>query len=225
MKIKLKVLSGSSAGTEIPVKTVPFKIGRGEDCHLRPKSDAISRLHCALFVKDERLIIQDQKSRSGTLVNGEAIAKPREIKMGDTVAVGPLEFEILIDYGLGGEKKPKVQSVDDVAQRTSSGASKIADDDVNQWLLDEEEMEEAERQGGDSSRNFSYSEEDLAAQDAAAEARRLAEEEAEAKKNKKKKKKKEYGKLPVEEEEALPDSGSAADRSLRDFLKKGGMEE
>ncbi|MFM8570079.1 MAG: FHA domain-containing protein, partial [Pirellula sp.] len=47
MKISLKVLSGNHEGKLIPIKEEKFFIGRGDDCHLRPKSESVSRRHCA----------------------------------------------------------------------------------------------------------------------------------------------------------------------------------
>jgi pSer/pThr/pTyr-binding forkhead associated (FHA) protein len=140
MEVQLKVLVGSSAGQKIKVPGPKFYIGRSEDCQLRPRSDLISRHHCALIVEGEYVAIRDFGSKNGTFVNGERVSSERELKAGDHLKVGPLEFEVLIDIGvLSGPKKPKVTSVKEAASRTAdSGIIKSKDGpdemDLSQWL-------------------------------------------------------------------------------------------
>ena len=56
MKVKLKVLKGSGAGKEIRIPTPKCLIGRSDECHMRPKSEAVSRRHCVLYVKDGKVV-------------------------------------------------------------------------------------------------------------------------------------------------------------------------
>jgi predicted component of type VI protein secretion system len=140
MEVQLKVLVGSSAGQTIKIAGPKFYIGRSEDCQLRPRSDLISRHHCALIVEGEYVAIRDFGSKNGTYVNGQRVSSEQELKPGDHLKVGPLEFEVLIDYGsLGGPKKPKVTSVKEAAARTAdSGIINTKDNpqdiDLSQWL-------------------------------------------------------------------------------------------
>ena len=105
MQVKLKVLLGSSAGKEIPVPVSRFLIGRGDDCHMRPKSDAISRNHCAILISGDSVILRDLNSRNGTFVNDERIQGDRELKAGDKIRIGKLEFEAVIKQAKPDEKK------------------------------------------------------------------------------------------------------------------------
>ena len=73
MQVKLKVLVGKNEGKEIAVPVKRFLIGRADDCHMRPKSDAISRNHCVILTKEDRVVLRDLNSRNGTFVNGERI--------------------------------------------------------------------------------------------------------------------------------------------------------
>ena len=140
MEVQLKVLVGSSAGQSIKIAGPKFYIGRSEDCQLRPRSDLISRHHCALIVEGEYVAIRDFGSKNGTYVNGQRVSSEQELKPGDHLKVGPLEFEVLIDYGsLGGPKKPKVTSVKEAAARAAdSGVIKTKENpqdiDLSQWL-------------------------------------------------------------------------------------------
>ncbi|MCA9197854.1 MAG: FHA domain-containing protein [Planctomycetales bacterium] len=96
MQLKLKVLRGASAGREIAVKGPQFFIGRSEECHLRANSDAISRKHCGILIKDSEALVRDLGSRNGTYVNGNKLEKPHVLAMGDHLRVGPLEFLVTI---------------------------------------------------------------------------------------------------------------------------------
>ena len=137
MKAKLCVLKGPSAGKEITIPVSKFFIGRGEDCHLRPKSDAISRHHCAIIITDSQIAIRDFGSKNGTFVNDQRVENIAILKNGDKVVVGPLSFKLVLDHSLGGTKQPKVQGVEDVAQRSASRNLEVStsdDDSIASWL-------------------------------------------------------------------------------------------
>jgi len=136
MEVRLKVLVGKSAGQELVIPGPKFFIGRAEDCQLRPRSDLISRHHCALLVEDGFLAVRDFGSKNGTLVNGDRVAGERELKAGDKLTVGPLEFEVCLLATTAAKKRPKVESVKEAAARTAQGSNdKI---DVSLWLTDKE---------------------------------------------------------------------------------------
>lgn len=137
MKAKLCVLKGPSAGKEITIPVSKFFIGRGEDCHLRPKSDAISRHHCAIIITDSQIAIRDFGSKNGTFVNDQRVENIAILNNGDKVVVGPLSFKLVIDHSLGGTKQPKIQGVEDVAQRSASRNLEVSssdDDSIASWL-------------------------------------------------------------------------------------------
>ena len=79
MQVMLKVLSGSHEGRELNVSGEKFLIGRSESCQLRPKSESVSRKHCIIVLKDNRVLIQDLKSRNGTYVNDKRLPTDKEI--------------------------------------------------------------------------------------------------------------------------------------------------
>jgi len=137
MGVKLKVLSGKHAGKELPITKKTFTIGRASDCQLRPGSDAISRHHCRIEVVDGRLTIRDLGSRNGTQVNGETISEQVELKSGDHFNVGPLEFEVMIEHRVGGQKRSKVKSVAEAADRSAEGGRQTYEDEISNWLVDD----------------------------------------------------------------------------------------
>jgi predicted component of type VI protein secretion system len=154
MDVKLVVSSGSRAGQAISVNVPKFFIGRAEDCHLKPKSELISRYHCAIISEEGGYVaVRDIQSKNGVFVNGERVIGEKEVKTGDKVVVGPLEFVFQISVSVQGEKKPKVESVKEAVVRTVEVASQPAavtqaakgegGDDVSDWLMgDDDEVHE-----------------------------------------------------------------------------------
>ncbi len=137
MEVKLVVMGGKNAGQEVPVTGSTFFVGRAEDCQLRPNSDLVSRHHCVIVIEEGFVALRDFGSKNGTYVNGERIKAERELKSGDRVQIGPLDFEVQLAVGVGGKKKPKVHSVQEAAARTVESTSD-EDLDVSQWLGDDE---------------------------------------------------------------------------------------
>lgn len=156
MFVKLKVQHGANAGKEIKIPGPQFVIGRGEDCHLRPKSDAISRRHCILILSPSQVVIRDLGSKNGTHVNGDRVEGDRVLKAGDNLKIGPLEFEVLIDIGLGGEKRPRVTNVKEAAARTFD--SSVVDEDVTSWLGELDEIDKVRKAADPETRQFKLEE-------------------------------------------------------------------
>ena len=120
MQVVLKVVGGKSDGREIKISVPRFIIGRGETAHLRPSSDLVSREHCEILVGNGKVIINDLKSRNGTFVNGKQLEKRHKAKSGDSLRVGRLQFEVVIDPVKASTKKPRVAGVVEAASRTAS---------------------------------------------------------------------------------------------------------
>lgn len=136
MEVRLKVLVGKNAGQELPVPGPKFFIGRAEDCQLRPRSDLISRHHCVLLIEENFVAIRDFGSKNGTVVNGERVVGEHELKNGDHLTIGPLEFEIVVPVPVPAKKRPKVESVKEAAARTAEAHGHHDKLDVSQWLSD-----------------------------------------------------------------------------------------
>ncbi len=71
-------------------------IGRGGDCDFQIPLAIISRRHCQLTRKDNRLMVKDLGSSNGTYLNNKRVLQA-EVHAGDTLTVGPVIFTILID--------------------------------------------------------------------------------------------------------------------------------
>jgi FHA domain len=97
MQVSLIVLTeGKAKGKEIPVKTFPFIIGREPKCHLRPASALVSKRHCAILVRENKVFVHDFQSTNGTFVNDRQIMGDIEIRNEDHLTIGPLTFAVRV---------------------------------------------------------------------------------------------------------------------------------
>ena len=156
MQVKLKVLLGKNDGKEIPISVQRFLIGRADDCHMRPKSEAISRNHCTILVNEDedQVVLRDLNSRNGTYLNGERIAADMPLESGDHLQLGRLEFEVVIK-----DRKPAPAPV---AAVTDSGeASGSLEFDVSEWLEEaDSKVEKKQRTSDPETRQFKLDETD-----------------------------------------------------------------
>jgi len=145
MQVSLKVLSGTHEGKLIQIKDEKFLIGRGESCQLRPKSESISRKHCAIVQKDGRLLLVDLKSRNGTFINEKQVSpdKAKILKNGDRLRCGQLEFEVQMEVGIANSKQPGVQSIKEAAGRMTEQSSMDSREsvDIGSWLSEADQID------------------------------------------------------------------------------------
>lgn len=73
-----------------------FGVGRARNCDVVVRFPAVSKLH-ALFELGPPLTLLDLGSANGTRVNGEQLLPrvPRAVAVGDRIALGPVELELL----------------------------------------------------------------------------------------------------------------------------------
>jgi len=218
MKAALKVLKGSKTGVIIPIQRKEFVIGRGDDVHLKPRSDAISRRHCAFRIDGDTLTVRDLKSKNGTYVNDEVIDHETELQRGDRVRIGPLEFEVLVERKVvAAEAKSGDDSGASVTEESGQGSSDpFGDSSITRWL-DEDDDAQA-RSGDPETRQFKFDETDRVRLEQAAEKGQSDE------KGKKRwwarGEKKELGKLPKNLADETKDTHEAAEKMLKKFFNR-----
>ncbi|MBL8952514.1 MAG: FHA domain-containing protein [Myxococcaceae bacterium] len=88
----LKVSKGAGTGAEFPFDTTEARLGRTADNDIVVKDSGASRAHARVFAKGKRYFVEDLKSANGTKVNDALINAAREIKHGDTITIGDVEF-------------------------------------------------------------------------------------------------------------------------------------
>ncbi len=228
MQVKLKVLTGSHEGTEIGITTDKFLIGRSESCQLRPKSESVSRKHCILVQKDGRLLVQDLKSRNGTFLNEQRLPTDRAslVSQGDQLRIGKLLFEVVIEHGLQGNKKPEVTDVRDAAKRTvESGGddSKVEAVDVSAWLDEADQIDRVRKLSDPDTRQFHFDESASQSEGASGgqndDSTELSVDGSDSSVMKKKREKKKPGKLPENFRKQMSEnSRDAADDALKRFF-------
>ena len=135
MDVKLIVVGGKNAGRQLPISVPRFVIGRGADCQLRPGSPLVGTHHCAILVEEGRAVLEDLGTPGGTFVNGKQVTGRRELRTGDRLRIGPLEFEVQLTVTVGGKKKSKVQSIQEAAARLAETADRD-EIDVSVWIGD-----------------------------------------------------------------------------------------
>ncbi|QDU18290.1 FHA domain-containing protein [Urbifossiella limnaea] len=98
MKVSLVVASGVHQGKAIPIVGAQFVIGRDPACQLRPASQAVSKQHCAVLVRDGKVFVRDMGSTNGTQLNDATLkGEEREVRPNDNLRVGPLDFTVRIE--------------------------------------------------------------------------------------------------------------------------------
>ncbi|MCL2743192.1 MAG: FHA domain-containing protein [Planctomycetaceae bacterium] len=144
MEVKLVVAEGSKAGQEIPITVPKFLIGRADDCHLKPRSELISRYHCAVICEPDYIAVRDLGSKNGVFLNGEKVSVEHELKNGDKLTIGPLEFFAHVNVAVKAPKKPKVENISEAVNRTvelSTGSTPEdqKETEITDWLLSSDE--------------------------------------------------------------------------------------
>jgi pSer/pThr/pTyr-binding forkhead associated (FHA) protein len=98
MKLSLVVLTpGKMEGKSIPINIAQFVIGRDPQCNLRPASALISKRHCALSMRGDRVFVRDFDSTNGTRVNDQPLKGEQEVFNQDQLSVGPLLFRVVLE--------------------------------------------------------------------------------------------------------------------------------
>lgn len=120
---------------------LPATIGRGADSHVCVDDEAISRVHCQLFLSgDESLKIRDLNSLNGTYVNGEKVRNVHSLFPGDVIQVGAvfLRIEYASDTDPGKPPPKRTSSQNRVTQplqvtRHEEAPGKMSTERVRKW--------------------------------------------------------------------------------------------
>ncbi|MFK7770307.1 MAG: FHA domain-containing protein [Mariniblastus sp.] len=223
MQVVLKVVGGKNDGREIAIAVPRFIIGRGDTAHLRPASDLVSREHCEILVGDGKVIVNDLKSRNGTFVNGKQLSETHTAKSGDSVRIGRLQFELVIDPVKASAKKPRVESVMEAASRTATNKKQSLEDSITDWLGEEDEMDSSMRNKISSADTIQLDLEETSVFGTSKREDRDDKEESSQEievDSKGKKKKKQPMKLPKTQGSKHESSTTAADDVLRKFFNR-----
>lgn len=112
---RLVIQSGKHKGKHVVIPGKEIIVGRDEGCFIRLFSTDISRQHCAMRSTPQGIVVRDLGSSNGTFVNDVAIVGETVLRPGDSLRIGPAEFEV------PGFKPPEQVKMDD---------------DIVEWLTD-----------------------------------------------------------------------------------------
>jgi DNA-binding NtrC family response regulator len=127
----LRVLS---SGQELPLAADAARVGIGSD----PSNDIVlddrfvSSFHCALVRAGDRLVVRDQRSRNGTLVNGTRV-RECEVRVGARITVGETTLLVVGGSGAGARsaaeqlvgEDPAFRAAVDAAERAARTAASV----------------------------------------------------------------------------------------------------
>jgi pSer/pThr/pTyr-binding forkhead associated (FHA) protein len=82
-----------------PIDDGETYIGRKDYCDIHLPEPSLSKRHVRLLREGNRLLLYDAGSRNGTMVNGELAEDGCELRNGDVIQAGKLEFRV---EGIGG---------------------------------------------------------------------------------------------------------------------------
>jgi chromosome segregation ATPase len=94
---ELVLQNGRLSGARRPLAAPLTLIGHADGCHIRLSLPGVSAFHCALVAGMDGLTLEDLKSQTGTLVNGEPV-KARVLKTGDLLSIGPCRFRVRLGH-------------------------------------------------------------------------------------------------------------------------------
>jgi|GEM_PF-6022829 len=96
MDAKLVIVGGQANKSEVKLK-LPMLIGRNPGLGLTINHNMVSRVHCQIYEREGALVVRDNNSSNGTLINNERISES-VLKPGDRLAVGPLTFVAIYQH-------------------------------------------------------------------------------------------------------------------------------
>jgi pSer/pThr/pTyr-binding forkhead associated (FHA) protein len=221
MLVQLKILHGSNKDKLIKIPTPKCIVGRGDECHLRPQSDAVSRQHCAIITTENEVTVRDLNSRNGTFVNGERVGEEAVLLTGDVLRVGPLEFEMQIEQTVAKVKRSKVSDIKEAVARTAEGPAGGTSElsDIGDWLAEGDNADKERRTIDPDTRQFRIDE--TASPDTTVAKNQAANSETKTiDEGPKRPEKKAPGKLPPRPSTQQKDSRDAAADMLKKFFNR-----
>jgi predicted component of type VI protein secretion system len=88
------ISEGGEAPRSEPLPEGRTTFGRDESCEVTLPDDAVSNHHLEISARGGSLLATDLDSRNGTALNGAALDRPRRLRNGDVLQMGPYRLEI-----------------------------------------------------------------------------------------------------------------------------------
>lgn len=78
----------------VPIKAMPFLVGRRNDVALCLPCNCVSKVHAEIYERDDQLWVKDHQSTNGTYVNGVRIETDIALREGDIVQFATVVFRV-----------------------------------------------------------------------------------------------------------------------------------
>lgn len=88
---RLVCIEGPDQGTEFILRGRDIAIGRGPNVDIVMKDPSMSRVHCRILLTDDQIVVTDERSANGTIVNGRKVDRAT-IVSGATIKLGQSQF-------------------------------------------------------------------------------------------------------------------------------------
>lgn len=88
------ISEGSEAARSVPLEEGRTVFGRDESCDVPLADTSVSADHLEISVRGTSLLATDLDSSNGTVLNGQTLDRPRRLRNGDVLQIGPFRLEI-----------------------------------------------------------------------------------------------------------------------------------
>lgn len=89
------LVSGPEGAREMTFEQEEVLFGRDPECDVVLRAPYVSRRHAILTSIENELILIDQESKNGVIVNGTRIAESRCVQVGDIISIGAFRITLL----------------------------------------------------------------------------------------------------------------------------------
>ncbi len=89
--IEISAPEGDELGKRFPLRRENI-LGSGSGCDIRLPYRSISGEHASIYQKKRKAFVSSLSGRKGVYVNGERIARPRELSENDRIRLGKIEL-------------------------------------------------------------------------------------------------------------------------------------
>jgi pSer/pThr/pTyr-binding forkhead associated (FHA) protein len=121
MNVNLVMFKADGTRRDFPLRKSKVVLGRINSCDLRIPLSSVSRQHCQIEARDDRITVRDLGSSNGTFLNNDRIQESA-LTAGDELVIGPVVFTVVVDG-----KPAEIEPVRSMISGAGNGASIIGD--------------------------------------------------------------------------------------------------
>lgn len=132
----------------IPIDRAVILVGRSAECDVViTTSQKISRQHCCLVQSDQSYFVRDLGSMNGVWLNGQKVNREAEMKAGDRLCIGDVEFRLFTNVKVESKKQLRTDGVteeDLASQAVRTNSIDCDEETVKEKLSNQQELDDGE---------------------------------------------------------------------------------